>query len=156
MNNMELNIMDINGKLTIDEKIWFNDSYRCRLRICGFTKEQIKSMEKSSFIDISLIQNKGKSEFMISISEDKLSEITRKNLLSEELDVSKEAVEMNKKWCAYEISEESIRDIAERKEYSLKGVDFEDLVHYIKKGVDSAVEDVREEIIINAIRMNSL
>ena len=58
---------DIDGALSIADKIWFNDKYRCRLRICGFTKEQIEQMKKSHFIDISLIQNDGKQEFKISI-----------------------------------------------------------------------------------------
>ena len=46
--------MEINGELKIEDKIWFNDILRNRLRICGFTKEQIKKLKNSRFIDITL------------------------------------------------------------------------------------------------------
>lgn len=55
------------GTLQIADKIWFNDAIKCRLRICGFTKEQIAKLENSHYIDITLIQRDGKQEFMISI-----------------------------------------------------------------------------------------
>lgn len=45
---------DIEGTLSIADKIWFNDKERCRLRICGFTKEQVEEMKDSKFIDITL------------------------------------------------------------------------------------------------------
>lgn len=47
--------MDIDGILTILDKIWFNDCERCRLRICGFTPEQVKLLKNADFIDISII-----------------------------------------------------------------------------------------------------
>ena len=47
---------EIEGILQIDTKIWFNDKERCRLRICGFTKDQIKDMRESKFIDITLMK----------------------------------------------------------------------------------------------------
>ncbi len=46
--------MEINGALRIEDKIWFNDIIRNRLRICGFTKNQIKKLKNSKFIDITL------------------------------------------------------------------------------------------------------
>lgn len=49
--------MDIKGQLTIADKIWFNDDVRCRFRMCGFSKEQIKQLEKAKFIDISIMEH---------------------------------------------------------------------------------------------------
>lgn len=46
--------MEITGKLRIENKIWFNDPLRNRLRICGFTKDQVKKLKNSKFIDITL------------------------------------------------------------------------------------------------------
>ncbi len=46
--------MEIIGELRIEDKIWFNDVLRNRLRICGFTKDQIKKLKNSKFIDITL------------------------------------------------------------------------------------------------------
>lgn len=34
-------MLEINGTLRMENKIWFNDALINRLRICGFTKEQI-------------------------------------------------------------------------------------------------------------------
>lgn len=47
------------GTLTVGEKIHFNraDGQGCLLRICGFTKQQIKDMLNASFIDITLLKN---------------------------------------------------------------------------------------------------
>lgn len=44
----------VQGKLIFGEKIWFNDDLRCRLRICGFTQEQIKALRTSKFVDLVL------------------------------------------------------------------------------------------------------
>jgi len=44
----------IRGELILGEKIWFNDDLRCRLRICGFTQEQIEEIRKAKFIDLTL------------------------------------------------------------------------------------------------------
>ncbi len=46
------------GELKIENKIWFNDILRTRLRICGFTKEQIKKLQDARLIDITLIDCK--------------------------------------------------------------------------------------------------
>lgn len=46
--------MEIIGELRIEDKIWFNDILRNRLRICGFTKNQIKKLKNSKFVDITL------------------------------------------------------------------------------------------------------
>ena len=45
---------EIIGKLRIENKIWFNDILRNRLRICGFTKGQIKKLKNPRLIDITL------------------------------------------------------------------------------------------------------
>ena len=42
------------GELRIENKIWFNDILRNRLRICGFTKEQIKKLKNPKLVDITL------------------------------------------------------------------------------------------------------
>lgn len=46
--------MKISGELKIENKIWFNDALRGRLRICGFTKDHIKKLKDSKFVDITL------------------------------------------------------------------------------------------------------
>lgn len=61
---------DIKGTLTVGEKIYFNhaDGKGCLLRICGFTKQQIKDMLNASFIDITLLKNDhDEGTFMIEI-----------------------------------------------------------------------------------------
>ena len=47
-------IKDIRGILSIANKIWFNDANKCRLRICGFNKKQIKQLENPGLIDITI------------------------------------------------------------------------------------------------------
>jgi hypothetical protein len=42
------------GELILGEKIWFNDDLGCRLRICGFTQEQIKKLRTAKFVDLVL------------------------------------------------------------------------------------------------------
>lgn len=42
------------GELILGEKIWFNDDLGCRLRICGFTQEQIKKLRIAKFVDLVL------------------------------------------------------------------------------------------------------
>lgn len=44
----------VRGELILGEKIWFNDDLRCRLRICGFTQEQIKELRTAKFVDLTL------------------------------------------------------------------------------------------------------
>ena len=63
---------DISGILSIADKIWFNDEVRCRFRICGFTKKQIKKLETSKYIDITLLPSSElDGKFYINISEEK-------------------------------------------------------------------------------------
>ena len=45
---------NIKGELILGEKIWFNDDLRCRLRICGWTKEQIEKLKVAKFVDLTL------------------------------------------------------------------------------------------------------
>ena len=62
--------INVEGKLTIGEKVWFNDPLRCRLRICGWTKKQIQKLRRSKLIDLTLINHKEDySEVAIHISE---------------------------------------------------------------------------------------
>lgn len=44
----------IRGELILGEKIWFNDDLRCRLRICGFSKSQIKELRNAKFVDLTI------------------------------------------------------------------------------------------------------
>jgi len=50
----EISDQTVNGQLILGEKIWFNDEMRCRLRICGFTQDQIKKIRTSRFVDLTL------------------------------------------------------------------------------------------------------
>src|SRR3990167_5425863 len=52
--NAEIFDQTVNGQLILGEKIWFNDEMRCRLRICGFTQDQIKKIRTSRFVDLTL------------------------------------------------------------------------------------------------------
>ena len=45
---------NVKGVLTLGEKIWFNDDMRCRLRICGWTKEQQEKLKNAKFVDLTL------------------------------------------------------------------------------------------------------
>ena len=62
--------MDVKGVLTLGEKIWFNDDIRCRLRICGWTKEQQKKLRGAKFVDLTLINHRedGTADVLIHIS----------------------------------------------------------------------------------------
>lgn len=53
-NDNEFADQTIRGELILGEKIWFNDDLRCRLRICGFTKEQIEGIRNAKFVDLTL------------------------------------------------------------------------------------------------------
>jgi hypothetical protein len=59
----------------------------------------------------------------------------------------------NKSYPVYDVTEDGIKDVAERHELSLKGVDLDDIAHYVQKGIEVAIADVREQIIKEAIRM---
>lgn len=45
---------NIRGELILGEKIWFNDDLRCRLRICGWTIEQIEKLRTAKLVDLTL------------------------------------------------------------------------------------------------------
>lgn len=47
----------IKGTLIIGDKIWFNDDVRCRFRMCGFSREQIKILKKAKFVDITIMEH---------------------------------------------------------------------------------------------------
>jgi len=50
--------VDIKGKLTTGEKIYFNDEVgRCRLRICGFSEEQQEKLSQLEYLDITITKN---------------------------------------------------------------------------------------------------
>lgn len=53
-NENESSDQTIRGELILGEKIWFNDDMRCRLRICGFTQDQIEEIRKAKLVDITL------------------------------------------------------------------------------------------------------
>ena len=50
----DLSDKNVKGVLTLGEKVWFNDDLRCRLRICGWTKEQQEKLKNAKFIDLTL------------------------------------------------------------------------------------------------------
>lgn len=53
-NRNESRDQTIRGELILGEKVWFNDDLRCRLRICGFTQEQVKDLREAKFVDLTL------------------------------------------------------------------------------------------------------
>lgn len=71
-----------------------------------------------------------------------------------EIDREKAKTEKEKTFECYTLCEEDITHVAEQKGLSLEGIDLDDVAYYIKKGVSAGIEDVRDEIIENAI--NSL
>lgn len=56
-----------------------------------------------------------------------------------------------KTWDCYTLSELDIQEVAEGKGIVLEGIDLEDVIHYIKKGIEWALDN-RDEIIEEAIR----
>lgn len=60
-------VKNIKGVLSIEDKIWFNDEYGCRLRIGGFTKKQIKKLENLGMIDITIINENSNGSFKAAI-----------------------------------------------------------------------------------------
>lgn len=55
-----------------------------------------------------------------------------------------------KTWDCYTLSELDIQEVAEQKGISLDGIDLDDVIHYIKKGISWALDN-RNEIIAEAI-----
>lgn len=55
-----------------------------------------------------------------------------------------------KKYECYTLTDADIQEIAEQKGISLEGIDLEDVIHYIKKGIGYALDN-RDEIIAEAI-----
>lgn len=53
-NKSELADQTVRGELVLGEKIWFNDDLRCRLRISGFTLDQIEEIRNAKLIDLTL------------------------------------------------------------------------------------------------------
>lgn len=53
-NENKLADQTIRGELVLGDKIWFNDDLRCRLRICGFTREHIEKLRTAKFVDLIL------------------------------------------------------------------------------------------------------
>jgi len=50
--------VDIKGKLTTGEKIYFNDEMgSCLLRICGFSEEQQEKLRQLKYLDITITEN---------------------------------------------------------------------------------------------------
>jgi len=45
---------NLNGVLSMDNKIWFNSAEKCELRICGFNDTQINQLKKTGFVDITI------------------------------------------------------------------------------------------------------
>lgn len=62
---------DIRGILVFGQKIWFNDDLRCRLRICGWTKEQQEKLRRAKLVDLTLAnhRNNGIADVYIQISQ---------------------------------------------------------------------------------------
>lgn len=60
---------NVKGVLTLGEKIWFNDDLRCRLRICGWTREQQEKLRGAKLVDLTLINHRddGTADILIDI-----------------------------------------------------------------------------------------
>ncbi|MDP2755500.1 MAG: hypothetical protein Q8P40_14075, partial [Nitrospirota bacterium] len=54
-------------------------------------------------------------------------------------------------WDCYTLSEDDIKEVAERKGMNLEGIDLEDVISSIKKGIEWALDN-RDEIIEEGIR----
>lgn len=54
-------------------------------------------------------------------------------------------------WDCYTLGEIDIQEVAAQKGIDLEGIDLEDVIHYIKKGIEYALDN-RDEIIQDAIR----
>jgi hypothetical protein len=67
----DLSDKNVKGVLTLGEKIWFNDDLRCRLRICGWTKEQQEKLKNAKLVDLTLInpRDDGTADVLIHISQ---------------------------------------------------------------------------------------
>lgn len=81
----------------------------------------------------------------------KISDESDHSDILEALDKVKFAKNGGRNWECYLLSEDDIKEVAERKGISLEGIDFEDVIHYIKKGIEWALDN-RDEIIADAIR----
>ena len=60
---------NVKGVLTLGEKIWFKDDLRCRLRICGWTREQQEKLRGAKLVDLTLINHRddGTADVLIDI-----------------------------------------------------------------------------------------
>lgn len=65
---------NIKGVLTLGEKVWFNDDLRCRLRICGWTKEQQEKLKNARFIDLTITDLKDEDTHGVIIHISKFSD----------------------------------------------------------------------------------
>ncbi len=57
-----------------------------------------------------------------------------------------------KNYECYTLMDADIKAVADRKGLDLDGIDLDDVVHYIKKGISWALDDYRDEIIEDAIK----
>lgn len=58
MGKKEKEDIEVNGRLILGEKIWFNDDLRCRLRVCGFSREQQDALRNARFVDLTITNYK--------------------------------------------------------------------------------------------------
>lgn len=67
----DLSDKNVKGVLILGEKIWFNDDLRCRLRICGWTKEQQEKLRGAKLVDLTLInpRDDGTADVLIHMSQ---------------------------------------------------------------------------------------
>jgi len=56
----------------------------------------------------------------------------------------------------YTLCDADIQAVADRKGLDLDGIDLNDVVHYIKKGIAWGLDDVRDEIIEDAIKLSGV
>lgn len=67
-------------------------------------------------------------------------------------EIKERMVTTEKTYECYTLCEADIMHVANRKGISLDNIDLDDVVHYIKKGISWALDDVRDEIIEDAIK----
>jgi len=60
MGKKEKEDIEVNGRLILGEKIWFNDDLRCRLRVCGFSRDQQDALRNARFVDLTITDYKDK------------------------------------------------------------------------------------------------
>lgn len=60
-------------------------------------------------------------------------------------------MEFSKEWCIYSICEEDIKMVSKERGLDIEGIDVDDIVYSIRKGVAWALDDIWTQVIEEAI-----